>query len=121
MRYRNAVRGQAEYSFSRRSTFTFSGSYGLLHFHGAGYFSSTMLDAQAGYDYLLDPSNSIAILASYGKIDYTGNGTATTGTPTTGTGTSTKDYVGALPSGTKTPVLPPFHLPPVPHDLLFPS
>ena len=72
MRYRNSVLGQAEYSFSRRSAFTFSGSYGLLHFPNAGYVSSHMLNAQAGYDYLLDPRNSIAILASYGKIDYTG-------------------------------------------------
>ena len=89
MRYRNALLGQAKYSFSRRSMVTFSGSYGLLHFTGTGYFSSSMLDAQAGYDYLLDPSNSIAILASYGKIDYTG------------TGTSTTDYVGALAYGRK--------------------
>jgi len=29
MRYMNAVLGEAEYSFSRRSAFTFSGSYGL--------------------------------------------------------------------------------------------
>jgi hypothetical protein len=101
MRYRNAILGQAEYSFSRRSAFTFSGSYGLLHFTGPGYFSSSMLDAQAGYDYQLDPSNSIAILAGYGKIDYTGTGTPTTGTPTNGTGTSTTDYVGALAYGRK--------------------
>jgi hypothetical protein len=72
MRYMNAVLGQAEYSLSRRSTFTFSGSYGLLHFIDAGYISSQMLNAQAGYDYQLDPKNSIAILAGYGKIDYTG-------------------------------------------------
>jgi hypothetical protein len=61
----------------------------LLHFTGPGFFSSSMLDAQAGYDYLLDPSNSIAILASYGKIDYTG------------TGASTTDYLGALAYGRK--------------------
>jgi hypothetical protein len=101
MRYRNSILGQAEYSFSRRSAITFSGSYGLLQFPGAGYFSSTMLDAQAGYDYLLDPSNSIAILASYGKIDYTGTGTPTTGTSTVGNGNSTTDYVGALAYGRK--------------------
>jgi hypothetical protein len=87
MRYRNAVLGQAEYSFSRRSAFTFSGSYGLLHFTDAGYVSSSMLNAQAGYDYLLDPANSVAILGGYGKIDYTG------------TGISTTDYMGALAYG----------------------
>jgi hypothetical protein len=96
MRYRNSVLGQAAYSFSRRSAFTFSGSYGLLHFIGTGYFNSTMFDAQAGYDYLLDPANSIAILASYGKIDYTG-----TGSTTIGTGNSTSDYVAALAYGRK--------------------
>jgi hypothetical protein len=89
MRYRNAILGQAEYSFTRRSAVTFSGSYGVLHFTGPGYVSSSMLDAQAGYDYLLDPSNSVAILASYGKIDYTG------------TGNSTTDFGGALAYGRK--------------------
>jgi hypothetical protein len=89
MRYRNSILGQAEYSFSRRSAFTFSGSYGLLHFTGPGYISSSLFDVQAGYDYLLDPVNSVAILASYGKIDYTG------------TGSSTTDYVGALAYGRK--------------------
>jgi hypothetical protein len=96
MRYRNSFLGQAGYSFSRRSALTFSGSYGLLHFATAGYFSSTLFDAQAGYDYLLDPSNSVAILASYGKIDYTG-----TGGTTVGNGSSTTDYLGALAYGRK--------------------
>lgn len=89
MRYQNSVLGQAEYSFSRRSAFTFAGAYGLLHFTGTGYLSSTMANAQAGYDYLLDPANSIAVLASYGKIDYTG------------TGVSTSDYMAALAYGRK--------------------
>jgi hypothetical protein len=101
LRYRNTILGQAAYSFSRRSAFTFAGSYGLLHFTGTGYFSSTMLGAQAGYDYLLDPANSIAILASYGKINFHGTGTPTTGTPTIATGNSTSDYVGALAYGRK--------------------
>jgi hypothetical protein len=89
MRYRNAILGQVEYSFSRRSSVTFSGSYGLLHFTGTGYVSSSIVDAQAGYDYQLDPSNSVAILGSYGKVGYTGGGSSTT------------DYVGALAYGRK--------------------
>jgi hypothetical protein len=89
MRYGDSILGQAEYSFSRRSAFTFAGSYGLLHFTGPGYISSSLFNVQGGYDYLLDPSNSVAILASYGKIDYTG------------TGSSTSDYVGALAYGRK--------------------
>jgi hypothetical protein len=89
MRYANGILGQAEYSFSRRSAITFSGSYGLLDFSGSGYVSSRTFGGQAGYDYLLDPTNSIALLASYGKIDYTG------------TGVSTADYMGALAYGKK--------------------
>jgi hypothetical protein len=73
----------------------------LLHFTGTGYFNSTLMDAQAGYDYLLDPANSIAILGSYGKINYTGTGTPTVGPTTVGSGNSTTDYVGALAYGRK--------------------
>jgi hypothetical protein len=101
MRYRNSILGQAEYSFSRRSALTFSGSYGLLDFTGVGYFNSRMYDGQAGYDYLLDPSNSIAILGTYGKIDFTGTGIPSGGTPTVATGTSVMDYGGALAYGRK--------------------
>ena len=89
MRYRNMALGEAEFSFSRRSAFTFSASYGLLHFTDAGYISSHMIDAQAGYDYLLNPKNSIAVLGSYGKINYTG------------TSISTSDYVADLAFGRK--------------------
>ena len=92
MRYRNSVLGQAEYSFSRRSAFTFAGSYGLLHFSGAGYVSSHMLNAQAGYDYLLDPDEYIALLASYGKIDYSGHHEF-----------HVPDYMAALAYGRKSP------------------
>jgi len=74
---------------SRRSAFTFAGSYGLLHFTDAGYFSSRMWNAQVGYDYLLDPADSIALLASYGKVDFTG------------TSNSTTNYLAALAYGRK--------------------
>ena len=89
LRYRNSVLGQVEYSFSRRSAFTVSGSYGLLDFPYAGYISSHMVNAQAGYDYQISPRDSIAILAGYGKIDYTG------------TSDSTSDYMAALAFGRK--------------------
>jgi hypothetical protein len=89
MRYRNTALGEAEFSLSRRSILTFSGSYGLLHFTDAGYINSHMINAQAGYDYLLDAKNSIAVLGSYGKIDYTG------------TSLSTADYLADLAFGRK--------------------
>jgi hypothetical protein len=77
-RYQNSVLGQAEYSFSRRSAVTFSGSYGVLHFTDAGYVNSTMANGQIGYDYMLSPADSIAILASYGNINYSGSAVSTT-------------------------------------------
>ena len=88
-RYMNSALGQVEYSFSRRSAVTFSGSYGLLDFPSAGYVSSHTFNAQAGYDYLLDPMDSIAVLGSYGRIDYMG------------TNVSTTDYTAALAFGRK--------------------
>ncbi len=90
MRYMDSVLGQAEYSFNRRSALTFATSYGILHFSGTGFVNSDMLNTQAGYDYLLDPNNSVAILGSYGQIDYTG-------TP----GSSTTNYIAALAYGRK--------------------
>ena len=89
MRYTNAAIGQLSYSFSRRSAFTFAGSYGLLKFTQSGYFSSHMVTGQAGYDFMLDPSDSIALLASYGKIDYSGSSNSTT------------NYLAALAFGRK--------------------
>jgi hypothetical protein len=89
MRYRESILGQVEYSLSRRSALTFSGNYGLLHFTNADNISSTMVGAQAGYDYELDPFDSIAVLGSYGTITYSG------------TSGSTTDYAAALAYGRK--------------------
>jgi len=89
MRYRNSFLGQAEYSLSRRSTLTFSGTYGLLHFTQPGYVDSTLVGGQAGYDYQLDAANSIAILGSYGRINFNGISTPTV------------DYMGAFAYGRK--------------------
>ena len=60
-----------------------------MHFTDAGYIDSRMVNAQAGYDYLLSPKNSIAVLGSYGKINYTG------------TSLSTTDYAAHLAFGRK--------------------
>jgi len=89
-RYRNTVLAEAEYSFSRRSAFTFSGSYGILQFNEAGFVNSRMLNAQAGYDYLLDPKDSIAIVASYGDISFPGLAN-----------TNAKDYSAGVAFGRK--------------------
>lgn len=88
-RYRNSVLAQTQYALSRRSSFTLAASYGLLHFDVPGFQNSEMMDVQGGYDYDLDPSNSVALLGSYGKIDYLG------------TGKDTTEYGGALAYGRK--------------------
>jgi hypothetical protein len=89
MRLRNSVLAQAQYALSRRSAITLAASYGFLHFEIPGFQNSEMINVQGGYDYLLDPSDSLAILASYGKIDYTGSGR------------TTSEYGGALAYGRK--------------------
>lgn len=89
MRLRNSVLAQAQYALSRRSSITVAGSYGFLHFDIPTLQNSEMINVQGGYDYQLDPSDSFAILASYGKIDYTG------------TGRATSEYGGALAYGRK--------------------
>ena len=89
MRLRNSVLAQAQYALSRRSAITLAASYGFLHFDIPGFQNSQMINVQGGYDYLLDPSDSLAILASYGKIDYTGSGR------------NTSEYGGALAYGRK--------------------
>ncbi|MGH9681093.1 MAG: hypothetical protein ACRD4Y_14190 [Candidatus Acidiferrales bacterium] len=89
MRYMNAALGQAEYSFSRRSVLTVAGSYGLLHFTTPGFVDSHMLNTQAGYDYMLDPFDSIGFIAGYGKISFVG------------TSGATSNYLGALAFGRK--------------------
>ena len=77
-RDRNMALGEAEYSFSRRSAFTVGGSYGILNFKGTDYVSSHLINLQGGYDYQLDPVNSIALIGGYGKIDFVGSPILTT-------------------------------------------
>lgn len=97
LRYMNSALGQAEYSFSRRTALTFSASYGLLDFPGAGYVNSHLLNTQAGYDYMLDPVDSIAILGGYGRINYS----YTPITSSSQVTSSTTDYLAALAYGRK--------------------
>jgi hypothetical protein len=91
-RYENAALGEAEYSLSRRSAFTFSGSYGILDFASSGYISSHMISSQVGYDYMLDPKDSIAVIAGYGKIDYS---------EAASSANSTSEYMAAFAYGRK--------------------
>lgn len=63
---------EADYSLSRRSTVTFSGSYGLLHFFQAGYINGTTAQGHAGYNYLLTRKDSLALTYNYSLMSFTG-------------------------------------------------
>lgn len=66
---------EVDYSFSRRTTVTLSGSYGLLDFLTSGYLSSHTVNGRAGYNYALSPKNTLALFSEYDRTSF--NGTST--------------------------------------------
>ncbi len=69
-RINNTALGEIDYSASRRTQFTLTGSYGLVDFIQSGFFNSHDTRGQAGYSYLLDPRNTIGLTASYDRTTY---------------------------------------------------
>ena len=69
-RIREAVVGQGQYSFGPRSSANFSGTYGLLHFLDNGFLSSRTLGLRAGYDYELNPRQTISVNTNYNSVGY---------------------------------------------------
>lgn len=67
----NTVVTQAEYHFSRRSSWTAMGSYGLLQFFGAGYTNSSNALFQTGYNYQVSREGTIAVLYRFDEIRFT--------------------------------------------------
>jgi hypothetical protein len=61
-RLSNTLVSQIEYNLSPRSSWTASGSFGMLNFLGAGYINSIDGVFQTGYNYLLSPQSSIAVI-----------------------------------------------------------
>jgi hypothetical protein len=89
MRLLDTALGEVDYQFSRRSAISFSASYGLLHFNNTGFIDSRSLNSQAGFDYMLNAKNSIAVIGAYGTTNFQGS-----------TG-ATNDYIGQLAYGRK--------------------
>jgi hypothetical protein len=77
MRLDNASLAEIDYSLSRRSEITASGSYGLLDFNGPGFISSQQAVGQIGYDYSLSAANTIGFIGGYGRFSFAGTNTAT--------------------------------------------
>jgi len=58
-RFSNTAFGQISYLQSQRSTWTFGGSYGLLHFTNSGFLNSADYEFSAGYNYMLTSKDTI--------------------------------------------------------------
>ena len=71
LRLNNTALTEIDYSLSRRTTMTFTGSYGFLHFLSAGFIDSRNINGSAGYNYALDAKNSIGLNLMYGNTIYT--------------------------------------------------
>jgi len=68
----NAVIGEVDYALGHRASLTFASSYGLLHFGNVGFQDSSNATFQAGYNYLLDRKNSIAVSYRFNEIMFSG-------------------------------------------------
>jgi hypothetical protein len=71
-RYSNAFAAQTTYTLSRRSSLTFGGSYGLLHFTQPGNVNNDMIIGTAGYNYALNKTDSLGLLYRFTAFHYTG-------------------------------------------------
>ncbi len=70
-RLSNTAVSQIEYTLSPRSSVTASGSFGMLNFLGAGYINSINGLFQTGYNYLLNPQSSIAVIYRFDAFRFT--------------------------------------------------
>jgi len=70
-RLSNTIVSQIEYQLSPRSSWTGSGSFGMLNFMGAGYINSTQETFQTGYNYAVSPQSSAAVIYQFDAFRYT--------------------------------------------------
>jgi hypothetical protein len=71
-RISNTSLGQIQYALGPRSSFTASGSYGLLRFLDSGFIESNNYRFMAGYDYKLNKSDTIGVIYSMNMMRFTG-------------------------------------------------
>lgn len=67
-RISNSVMTQTGYALGYRSSLSFFGGYGTLHFLDGGLQDSSNISAGAGYNYLLSPLNSFSVSYGYGRF-----------------------------------------------------
>jgi hypothetical protein len=70
-RLSNTAVAQIEYELSPRSSWTASGSNGMLNFLGAGFINSSEGTFQTGYNYSLNPHSSVAVIYRFDAFRFT--------------------------------------------------
>jgi hypothetical protein len=70
--YFNSVLGQVEYGISRRSSWTLSGSYGILRYPDSSLFNTNQITASTGYNRSLTARDGVSLTYTYNQFKYTG-------------------------------------------------
>jgi len=71
--YNNTTALQATYAFSRRSSMTLSGSYGILSFVEAGNYDSYTAAGSIGYNYALSRNDTVGLVYRFSSYQFPGN------------------------------------------------
>jgi hypothetical protein len=71
-RYSNAFAAQATYQVSRRASITVGGSYGILNFTQPGNINNDMALGNVGFNYAINPHDSIGVLYRFTGFHYDG-------------------------------------------------
>jgi len=69
-RISNTAMAETTYALGYRSTLSFFGTYGTLHFLGGGLQDTNMISAGAGYNYLLSPLNSMSVSYGFSRLTF---------------------------------------------------
>src|SRR6202022_4062380 len=67
-RLSDAAMAQTTYALGYRSSLSFFGTYGTLHFFDNGFQNSSSVSAGAGYNYLLSPLNSVSVSYRFSRF-----------------------------------------------------
>jgi hypothetical protein len=68
----NSAVGEIQYDLSGRSSFTVTGSYGVLDYIGGGYISDHDYVVSGGYNYMLTAKDTLAVTYSLTQTQYSG-------------------------------------------------
>jgi hypothetical protein len=66
----NTVVGEVEYDLSRRSSFTVTSSYGLLHFLDQGFIDNHSAMVRTGYNHALTPRDTLSLIYGFNQLTF---------------------------------------------------